>query len=411
MHADGVAVPDLARAVGTPFYVYSKSAFHDYYRQFASAFAGMNVHICYALKALPNIEVVRIFAQMGAGADVVSAGEMRRAILAGISGDKIAFPGVAKTRDEILFALSQNAMQFNVESESELRMISDTAQSQNMTAHVVLRVNPDVDAKTHAKITTGKRENKFGIDIADAAALYALGNSLGGIEMLGVGAHIGSQILDLQPFDDAYAILRQLVLDLRAAGHSVRHVDLGGGLGVPYQTGQTAPSIVEYAAIVKKLFGDLNIHMVLEPGRCLVANAAALIIRAHHIKPGHGKYFILTDGGMNDLIRPTLYNAHHEIFPVIAGSKSAPVLCDIVGPVCESSDYLALGRTMPLPRQGDLLAVSSAGAYGASMASEFNSRPLIPEILVDNGQYAVIRRRPEYDEMWRLEQPPRWAKP
>lgn len=403
LRAENVSVAAMHGVAGTPCYIYSKSALVSRYRELADAFGGLDVTICYALKALPNIHVVRLFGEMGAGADVVSMGEMQRAIEAGIPANKIAFPGVAKTRVEIDFALSAGVMQFNVESESELRMIQDAAKKLNIKTRAVLRVNPDVDAKTHKKITTGKKENKFGIDLNDVAGLLRLAQSMTHVDVIGIGAHIGSQILDLSPFRDAYKILRDWVIDLRAQGFAITHVDLGGGLGVAYHAGQNPPEIADYAAIVREMFGDLNVHLVLEPGRWLVANAGLLLIAVHHIKQGEDKLFILTDGGMNDLIRPTLYDAHHDIIPVRLDKNAPKITCDVVGPVCESSDYLALSRQMAAVSQGDLLAVCSAGAYGASMASEFNSRPLVPEILVDGDSYKIIRRRPSFQEMIRLE--------
>lgn len=400
---ENVPLETIAQKIGTPVYVYSKAALTDYCGQFLAAFKNMRAQVCYAVKSLPNIHVIQLFGKMGAGADVVSQGEMQRALAAGIPAAKIAFAGVAKTESEIEFAIKQRIMQFSVESESELDMIARVAQRLGTDARVAFRVNPDVDAKTHAKITTGKKENKFGIDIDAVGALFHKAKSMSHIKAVGIGAHIGSQILDLPPFEDAYRVMRDKISELRQQGFSISHIDLGGGLGVPYKQGQQSVPLEKYAALVRDLFGDFDIDMVFEPGRYFTANAGALLITVHHLKKGSDKHFVLTDGGMNDLIRPTLYEAHHDILPVRLPKAQNKQICDIVGPVCESSDYLALSREMHLPAVGDLLVVTSAGAYGASMSSEYNTRALTPEVLVDGDQFTVIRRRPSFDETIRLE--------
>ncbi len=412
LHAEDVSLADIANTVGTPFYCYSTATLERHYRVLREAFHDQNALICFAVKANSNQAVLATMARLGAGMDVVSEGELRRARMAGVAADKIIFAGVGKTRDEMAYALGEGILGFNVESEAELRALSEVASAMGQTARVALRVNPDVDAKTHAKISTGKAENKFGIPYSEAAALYAEARALPGIAATGIHMHIGSQITDLQPFRDAFRLMRDLVLELRAAGHELEHLDLGGGLGVPYRhNADVPPSPDLYAAVVKETLGDLGLKVILEPGRMIVGNAGILVSRVVFVKEGVDRTFTIVDTAMNDLIRPTLYEAHHDILPVDEGLLSAPpVQQDIVGPVCETGDYLALDRNLPPFRDGDLMAVMTAGAYGAVMASTYNTRRLIPEVLVHGDKYAVVRPRQDYQDLIGLDRLPPWLK-
>ena len=410
LHAERVPLDDIARAVGTPFYCYSTATLERHYTVFSEAFAGLDAMTCYAMKANSNQAVLKTFARLGAGLDVVSEGELRRALQAGVPGSRITFSGVGKTESEIRLALETDVLSFNVESEPELVHLSRIASAMGRTAHIALRVNPDVDAKTHAKISTGKSENKFGIPISQARAVYARAAQMPGIAVSGVDMHIGSQITDLQPFDDAFALLADFVKELRADGHTISHLDLGGGLGVPYRLDQPPPPApADYAAIIRKHLGGLGCQLILEPGRLLVANAGILVTRVIYVKEGEGKTFVIVDAAMNDLIRPTLYEAHHDIWPVRERQKNEPIaLVDVVGPVCESGDYLALDRSMPLPKEGDLLAIMTAGAYGAVQACTYNTRLLVPEVLVKDTEWAIIRPRESYESLIARDQLPKW---
>ena len=410
LHAERVPLDDIARAVGTPFYCYSTATLERHYTVFSEAFAGLDAMTCYAMKANSNQAVLKTFARLGAGLDVVSEGELHRALQAGVPGSRITFSGVGKTESEIRLALETGVLSFNVESEPELVHLSRIASAMGRTAHIALRVNPDVDAKTHAKISTGKSENKFGIPISQARAVYARAAQMPGIAVSGVDMHIGSQITDLQPFDDAFALLAGFVKDLRADGHIISHLDLGGGLGVPYRLDQPPPPApADYAAIIRKHLGGLGCQLILEPGRLLVANAGILVTRVIYVKEGEGKTFVIVDAAMNDLIRPTLYEAHHDIWPVRERQKNEPTsLVDVVGPVCESGDYLALDRSMPLPKEGDLLAIMTAGAYGAVQACTYNTRLLVPEVLVKDTEWAIIRPRESYESLIARDQLPKW---
>ncbi|HRY07710.1 MAG TPA: diaminopimelate decarboxylase [Hyphomicrobiaceae bacterium] len=412
LHAEDVSLVELAGSVGTPFYCYSTATLERHYRVLSEAFRDHNALICFAVKANSNQAVLATMARLGAGMDVVSEGELRRARLAGVPADKIIFAGVGKTRDEMAYALGEGILGFNVESEPELRALSEVASAMGRTARVALRVNPDVDAKTHAKISTGKSENKFGIPYNGAAKLYAQARSLPGIAATGIHMHIGSQITDLQPFRDAFRLMRDLVLELRAAGHELEHLDLGGGLGVPYRHNAEAPPPPDhYAGVVKETLGDLGLKVILEPGRMIVGNAGILVTRVVYVKEGVDRTFTIVDGAMNDLIRPTLYEAHHDIVPIDEALLSAPPMQqDIVGPVCETGDYLALNRNLPPFRQGDLVAVMTAGAYGAVMASTYNTRPLVPEVLVRGEDYAIVRPRQDYQDLIALDRLPPWLK-
>lgn len=410
LHAEDVSLADIAGAVGTPFYCYSTATLERHYRVLQQAFAGLDTLICYAIKANSNQAVIATLARLGAGMDVVSEGELRRARAAGVPADRIIFAGVGKTREEMAYALAEGIRGFNVESEPELDALSEVATGLGRTAHIALRINPDVDAKTHAKISTGKAENKFGIAYGDAPRLYAKAAKLPGIKVAGVHMHIGSQITDLKPFRDAFTLMRELVGELRRAGHAIEHLDMGGGLGVPYHSGNDIPpSPQAYADVVRATVGDLGLKIALEPGRMIVANAGVLVSRVIYAKPGSDKTFTIVDAAMNDLIRPTLYEAEHEIWPVneAAGSK-APIVQDVVGPVCETGDYLALNRKLPPFSAGDLMAFMTAGAYGAAMSSTYNTRLLVPEVLVKGGDYAVVRPRPSFDDLIGLDRMPEW---
>jgi len=410
LHAEDVSLAQLAQEVGTPFYCYSTATLERHYRVLAEAFAGQDALICYAMKANSNQAVIKTLARMGAGMDVVSEGELRRALAAGVPADKIIFAGAGKTRSEVAFALETGILGFNVESEPELLMISEEAQRLGKAARIALRVNPDVDAKTHAKISTGKAENKFGIPYAQAPRLYAQARTLPGIEATGIHMHIGSQITDLEPFRNAFRLLRELAQALIRDGHRLEHLDIGGGLGVPYRSeGEVAPPPTAYAEVVKEALGDLGLKLIMEPGRMIVGNAGVLVARVVYAKEGVDKTFTVVDAAMNDLIRPTLYEAHHEIWPVDQGKLSMPpVVQDIVGPVCETGDYMALERKLPPFEAGDLLAVMTAGAYGAVMASTYNTRLLVPEVLVKGQEASVIRPRPTYDDLIGLDHLPEW---
>jgi diaminopimelate decarboxylase len=412
MHAEGVDLRTIAREVGTPFYCYSTATLERHYRVFAEAFADVPSLVCYAMKANSNQAVLRTLAGLGAGMDVVSEGELRRARAAGVPGSRITFSGVGKTPAEMAFGLDEDILCFNVESEPELEALSALAAARGQTARIAIRVNPDVDAKTHHKISTGKSENKFGIPISHARDVYARAAALPGIRVTGVDMHIGSQITDLQPFDDAFALLADFVRELRTDGHAIDHVDLGGGLGIPYREDNDPPPHPElYAEIVKRNTQGLGCTLVFEPGRLIVGNAGILVTRVVYVKHGDGKTFVIVDAAMNDLIRPTLYDAHHDLRPVVAAAADAPrLVADVVGPVCETGDYIALDRELAEPGAGDLMAVMTAGAYGAVQAGTYNSRPLIAEVMVTGASYAVVRPRQSYEDMIGLDRLPPWLR-
>jgi diaminopimelate decarboxylase len=410
LHAEDVDLAEIAAEVGTPFYCYSTATLTRHFRVFSQAFAGQKAMVCYAMKANSNQAVLKTLVNLGAGMDVVSEGELRRALAAGTNPQKIIFSGVGKTKSEMALALEAGIRCFNVESEPELLALSEVAASRNTRAPIALRVNPDVDAKTHAKISTGKSENKFGVPISRAREVYARAAKLPGIEIDGVDMHIGSQITDLQPFDDAFALLADFVAELRADGHRIAHVDVGGGLGVPYRFDNEPPPHPErYAEIVARHTSALDCEVFLEPGRLIVGNAGVLATSVIYVKHGDARNFVIVDAAMNDLIRPTLYEAHHEIRPYREAAPDAPrLIADVVGPVCESGDYLALQRDLPAPNPGDLLAVLTAGAYGAVQAGTYNTRRLVPEVLVDGARFAVVRPRPSYEELIGLDKLPPW---
>jgi diaminopimelate decarboxylase len=412
LHAEDVALATIAEAVGTPFYCYSSAAIAGSFKEFRDAFAGQNMAISYAMKANSNQAVLTTLAELGAGMDVVSEGELRRARAAGVRGERIIFSGVGKTLAEMNLALDENIFCFNVESEPELEALSRAASARGAVAPIAIRVNPDVDARTHAKIATGKSENKFGVPISRARDVYAYARILPGLSVHGVDMHIGSQITDLQPFDDAFALLAELVQALRADGHTIEHVDLGGGLGIAYRNDNNPPPSPEaYAKVVAKRTAALGCQVILEPGRAIVGNAGALVASVIYLKKGGNKRFVIVDAAMNDLVRPTLYDAHHEILPVKEPEPGAyPMRSDVVGPVCESGDYLALDRDLPELAAGDLVAVMSAGAYGAVQAGTYNTRLLVPEVLVKGAEYAIVRPRTTYEELIGLDTLPPWLK-
>jgi diaminopimelate decarboxylase len=412
LHAEDVDIPAIAGEVGTPFYCYATATLERHYRVFAGAFADVPALVCYAMKANSNQAVLRTFARLGAGMDVVSEGELRRARAAGVPGERITFSGVGKTAREMALGLDENILCFNVESESELEVLSQVAAARGIEARIALRVNPDVDARTHHKISTGKSGDKFGVPISRAREVYARAAALPGIRVTGVDMHIGSQITDLQPFDDAFALLADFVGALRADGHVIDHVDLGGGLGIPYREDNAPPPSPErYAEVVKRNTRALGCTLVFEPGRLLVGNAGILVTQVIYVKREEGKSFVIVDAAMNDLIRPTLYEAHHDIKPVIEPKPLAPrMIADVVGPVCESGDYLALERELPQVAPGELIALMTAGAYGAVQAGTYNSRPLVPEVLVTGASFAVIRPRPSYDDLIGLDRLPPWLR-
>jgi diaminopimelate decarboxylase len=410
--AEDVALAMIAEAVGTPFYCYSSAAIEGSFEAFRSAFAGQNIAISYAMKANSNQAVLTTLARLGAGMDVVSEGELRRARKAGVPGERIIFSGVGKTLAEMNLGLDENIYCFNVESEPELEALSRVASSRGEVAPIAIRVNPDVDARTHAKIATGRSENKFGVPISRARDVYAYARTLPGLDVHGVDMHIGSQITDLEPFDDAFALLAEFVRALRADGHRIDHVDLGGGLGISYRNDNNPPpSPEQYAKVVAKRTAALGCKVILEPGRLIVGNAGALVSSVIYLKKGENKHFVIVDAAMNDLVRPTLYDAHHEILPVEEAAPGANRMrSDVVGPVCESGDYLALDRDLPELAAGDLVAIMSAGAYGAVQAGTYNTRLLVPEVLVKGAEFSVVRPRPTYEELIGLDTLPPWLK-
>jgi diaminopimelate decarboxylase len=410
LHAEAVDLHALAQAVGTPFYCYSSATLERHYRVFADAFADVDALVCYAMKANSNQAVIATLGRLGAGADVVSGGELLRARTAGVPPQKIMFSGVGKTVHELKLAVEQGILCVNVESEAELELLAAIAAGNGRCADISIRVNPDIDPKTHAKIATGKAENKFGIPISRAREVYARAATLDGVRVVGVDMHIGSQITELDPFSDAFALLADFVRVLRADGHTISHVDLGGGLGIPYRDDNEPPPDPEaYAAIVKRATRGLNCKLIFEPGRLIVGNAGILVTRVLYVKRGEAKTFVIVDAGMNDLVRPTLYEAYHDIRPIREPAIGAQrVVVDVVGPVCESGDFLALNRSLVAPQPGDLLAVMTAGAYGAVQANTYNTRALVPEVLVKAGEWALVRPRVTAEQLIALDRLPPW---
>jgi diaminopimelate decarboxylase len=410
LQAEDVAIPDIAAAVGTPFYVYSTATLTRHYHLFTEALSPLPHLVCFAIKSLSNVAVLKTLGNLGAGMDVVSAGEYLRARAAGVPGDRIVFSGVGKTREEMRLALTGGIRQFNVESEPELRALSEVAVSLGLVAPITVRVNPDVDARTHEKIATGKKENKFGIPIDRASGVYAEAARLPGLQVIGIDVHIGSQLTELEPFEQAYRKVADLTRRLRAEGHTITRLDLGGGLGIPYQRSNEAPPLpTDYGALIKRTVGDLGCEIEIEPGRLISGNAGILVSKVIYVKHGEGRDFLILDAAMNDLVRPSMYGAHHDIVPVAEPPVAAPTRAfDVVGPVCETGDTFAKARDLPPLAEGDLVAFRSAGAYGAVMASEYNSRPLVPEVLVHGDHFAVIRERPTFDEILKRDTIPAW---
>ncbi len=413
LHAEDVNLVTLAGIVGTPFYCYATATIERHYQVFADAFADVDALVCYSLKANSNQAVIGTLARLGAGADVVSEGELLRALAAGIPADRIVFSGVGKTARELALAVDREIFCVNAESEAEIELLAAIAAGKGRTVDISVRVNPDIDARTHAKISTGKAENKFGIPLSRAREVYARAAKLPGVRVAGVDMHIGSQIVELDPFGNAFVLLADFVRTLRADGHTISHIDLGGGLGIPYrQDNKPPPEPAAYAAIVKAATAGLGCRLIFEPGRLIVGNAGVLVTRVLYIKRSEAKTFVIIDAGMNDLVRPTLYDAHHEVIPVREAAPGGErIIADVVGPVCESGDYLALERSLPLPHTGDLLSVMSAGAYGAVQAGTYNSRPLIPEVLVRKGEWAIVRPRVAAEELIALDRLPPWLAP
>ena len=410
LHAEDVAIPEIAAAVGTPFYVYSTATLTRHYQLFDDALQGMDHLVCYAMKANSNQAVLRLMASLGSGVDVVSGGEYRRAKAAGFPGERIVFSGVGKTAEEMELALTGGIRQFNIESEPEMAMLSGIATRLGKTAPITIRINPDVDAKTHEKIATGKSENKFGIPIARASEVYAQAAALPGLEVIGIDVHIGSQLVDLEPFEIAYTKVAELTRTLRDQGHDIRRLDLGGGLGIPYERSNAAPPLPQdYGEVIRRTVGDLGCEIEIEPGRLIAGNAGLLVSKVIYVKSGEGRDFLILDAAMNDLIRPAMYGAWHDIVPVLEAAPGAEMRpFDVVGPVCETGDTFTRNRPLAPVAADDLVAFRSAGAYGAVMASEYNSRPLIPEVLVHEHQFAVIRSRPTFDEMINRDTIPEW---
>ena len=410
LHAEDVPVPQIAAEVGTPFYLYSAATLRRHFGLFNEALSGMDHLVCFAMKSNSNLAVLKLMGDLGAGIDVVSIGEYLKARAAGIPGERIVFSGVGKTREEMRVALEGGIRQFNVESEPELEALSEVAHSMGLVAPITIRVNPDVDAKTHEKIATGKKENKFGIPIARAPHVYARAAELPGLQVVGIDVHIGSQLTELEPFEQAYGKVADLTRQLRADGHDIRRLDLGGGLGIPYERSNAAPPLpLDYGAVIKRTVGDLGCEIEIEPGRLISGNAGILVSQVIYVKAGEERDFLIIDAAMNDLVRPSMYGSHHDIVPVVEqapGIELRPY--DVVGPVCETGDTFTKQRLLPPLAAGDLIALRSAGAYGAVMASEYNSRPLIPEVLVQDDQFAVIRARPSFEEMIKRDTIPEW---
>ena len=405
LYAENVPVDKIAEQIQTPVYCYSASALRQNYRSYSEHFKAENSLICFAVKANSNQAIIAALGKMGAGADVVSEGELRRALQAGIPARKIVYSGVAKTTREMRFALQQDIFQFNIESEPELELLNKVAQAEGKQAAIAFRINPDIDARTHAKISTGKASNKFGIPWTRAHKAYARAAELPGIRVQGIDIHIGSQLTELAPFEQAFRCLADLTVELRGQGHEISVLDIGGGLGIDYADGKPPPpSITDYATLANDILGQLGCKILVEPGRSLVGNAGILLSRVIYIKHGEKDHFLIIDAGMNDLLRPSMYDAFHEIVPCSPGEKEA-CQYQVVGPICETGDTFARNRKLPKMQAGDLLAIRNVGAYGASMASTYNTRPLVPEVLVEGNDFSVIRRRPSYDELIGMDSP------
>lgn len=392
LHAEDVPLPRIAEAVGTPVYIYSRATLERHAKVFRAALSGLpRIHIAFAIKANPNLAVLKVLARQGFGADVVSGGEIARALAAGMRAEDIVFSGVGKTRDELQYALDAGIGQFNIELEEEGAVLAALAEARGKTASAVLRVNPDVDAGTHAKISTGMKENKFGVPISEAKGIFARLAGLPGLNLRGVALHIGSQLFDLAPLEAAYARVGELVSELRAAGHAIDRVDLGGGLGVPYERDKVPPSPADYGRMVERVTKGWDVTLMFEPGRVIVGNAGVLLTRVIWVKPGVVRPYVIVDAAMNDLARPAMYDAWHDFEAVEPSGER--MVANIAGPVCESGDTFAMGRDIDVVRSGDLAIFRTAGAYGATMASTYNSRALVPEVMVDGDRFAVVAQR------------------
>ena len=405
--AEQVPLADIAAEVGTPFYCYSTATIERHFNVLNDALSGMSATLCYSVKANSNVAVVKTLAALGAGADVVSGGELVRALAAGIPRDSIVFSGVGKTRDEIEQALREDILQINVESEPEIALIDDVARSFGVTARIALRINPDIDAKTHTKVATGRKEDKFGVDWSRTHEIVKALEAHPHVELIGLAMHIGSQLTSLDPFRAAFQRMRDIIGEVEASGHTIQTVDLGGGLGIPYETA-LPPNPEQYAEVVKEIFGDSNYRLLFEPGRLIVGNAGILVTKALYVKKGDHRKFLIVDAAMNDLMRPTLYDAVHRIVPVLEPTGGTEELYDVVGPVCETGDKFAEAQSFPSAGEDCLYAIRSAGAYGAVMSSTYNSRPLVPEVLVKGDRFWIIRRRVEIDELLGYESLPDW---
>ncbi|MGR3249671.1 MAG: diaminopimelate decarboxylase [Paracoccus sp. (in: a-proteobacteria)] len=410
LHAEDVPLSRIAAEVGTPVYVYSAATLTRHFGLFRQALEWTDHLVCFAVKSNSNLAVLKLMSDLGAGMDVVSGGEYARARAAGVPGDRIVFSGVGKTVPEMRLAIEGGIRQFNVESEPEMRALSAVAASMGATVPIAVRVNPDVDAKTHEKIATGKSDNKFGIPISRAVEVYAEAAALPGLQVMGIDVHIGSQLTDLDPFRAAYAKVADLTQALRAEGHRITRLDLGGGLGIPYRRDNNAPPLpIEYGEVIREAVGHLGCEIEIEPGRNIVGNAGVLLSEVIYVKNGQDRDFLIVDAAMNDLLRPAMYGAHHDIVPLVEPAVGAAVHAyDVVGPVCESGDTFQKGAELPEMAAGGLVAFRSAGAYGAVMASEYNSRPLVPEVLVRGDHFAVIRPRPTYEDMLGRDSIPEW---
>ncbi|HSA58675.1 MAG TPA: diaminopimelate decarboxylase [bacterium] len=412
LHCEDVPLRRIASEVGTPAYVYSYATLARHFQAFDRPFDGLPHMVCFAMKANSNIAILRAFVKMGGGVDIVSGGELFRALTAGVPPDRIVYSGVGKTREEMRYALTCGSasrggiLQFNVESEAEMSALDEVARGLGRQAPVSIRVNPDINPKTHPYISTGLKKSKFGVPVAQALKLYEAARTLTGIRIQGVSCHIGSQITTLSPFRDALAKVAEVVTTLRSKGFDIRHLDLGGGLGIPYRN-EKPPSPQQYADALRKGLKDLGCRILFEPGRVLVGNAGVLLTSVLYKKGTGGKSFVVVDGAMNDLIRPSLYGSYHDIWPLKAG-RGRKQTVDVVGPVCESGDFLAEKRALPVLQSGDVLAVMSAGAYGFVMASNYNSRPRAAEVMVHGNEYHVIRKREEYKDLLHGEHVPKF---
>jgi diaminopimelate decarboxylase len=407
LYCEGVPVRTVAQRVGTPFYLYSSNTLTNHFQAFDSAFAGVPHLICFALKSNSNSAVLRLLGREGAGADIVSGGELYRALRAGIDPNKIVYAGVGKRRDEIEYALKTGVLMFNVESGEELLALDRAAKEMRAVARIALRVNPDIDPRTHAYISTGLKENKFGIPIDQALEFYQIAKGLANVEVVGIHQHIGSQITEIRPFVDALEKLVGFVSELKSAGINITYVNIGGGLGITYKD-ETPPLPKDVAQAIRPLLKNCGCTIVMEPGRAIVGNAGILVTSALYHKDSGEKRFLIVDAGMNDLIRPSLYEAYHDIRPVVESTAAAETAFDVVGPICESGDFLGKDRKMREIQQGELLAVMSAGAYGFSMSSTYNSRPRAAEVLVRGNDYYVVRERETYPDLVKGEQVPLW---